>query len=102
VTLTANGRRLVYGGHVQGLAQASLTRMLPGLATIVAWDGCDHVGPAYEGDLIEFRHTPVERVAAGTGRLTRFQVIGTKVADGATGPTEPVEILRWTPITWSP
>ncbi|MEY2958147.1 MAG: hypothetical protein RLZZ01_715 [Actinomycetota bacterium] len=102
VTLTANGRRLVYGGHVQGLAQASLTRMLPGLATIVAWDGCDHVGPAYEGDLIEFRHTPVERVAAGTGQLTRFQVIGTKVADGATGPTEPVEILRWTPITWSP
>ena len=60
-TMAANGERLVYGGHVQGLAQASLTRMLPGLATVQAWDGCDHVGPAYEGDLIEFRHRLVEQ-----------------------------------------
>ncbi len=102
VTLTANARRLVYGGHVQGLAQASLTRMLPGLATVVAWDGCDHIGPAYEGDLIEFRHTPSERLAAGSGHLTRFEVIGTKIADGADGPTDPVDILRWTPIVWAP
>ncbi len=102
VTLTANGRRLVYGGHVQGLAQGSLTRMLPGLATIVAWDGCDHVGPAYEGDLIEFRHTPSERVAAGSGHLTRFEVIGTKIADGADGPVDAQEILRWTPVVWAP
>ena len=100
-SLTANGRRLVYGGHVQGLAQASLTRMLPGLATIVAWDGCDHIGPAFEGDLLEFHHTPVERIDAGSGALTRFEVIGTKVADGADGPVEPVDILRWTPIVWS-
>ncbi|HEY5662611.1 MAG TPA: hypothetical protein VIS05_01110 [Ilumatobacter sp.] len=96
VTLTANGRRLVYGGHVQGLAQGSLTRMLPGLATVVAWDGCDHLGPAYEGDLVEFRHTPLEQVVAGSGHLTRFEVVGTKVADG------PVDILRWTPIVWAP
>ena len=102
ITLTANGRRLVYGGHVQGLAQGSLTRMLPGLATIVAWDGCDHIGPAFEGDLIEFRHTPLERLAAGSGQLTRFEVIGTKLADGVDGVVDPVDILRWTPIVWSP
>jgi 2-methylfumaryl-CoA hydratase len=98
VTLTANARRLVYGGHVQGLAQASLTRMMPGLAHVVAWDGCDHIGPAFEGDLVEFRHTPLERVAAGTGTLVRFEVVGTKVADGESGPCDPVDILRWTPI----
>ena len=61
--------RLVYGGHVQGLAQASLIRMLPGLALVVAWDGCDHLGPAFEGDLLEFRHHLLEeerlRRAAG-------------------------------------
>jgi acyl dehydratase len=101
-TLTANGRRLVYGGHVQGLAQGSLTRMLPGLATIVAWDGCDHIGPAFEGDLIEFRHTPVERVATGSGRLVRFEVIGTKIADAVDGAVDPVDILRWTPVVWAP
>src|SRR5690606_18444298 len=101
VTLTANGRRLVYGGHVQGLAQGSLTRMLPGLATVVAWDGCEHVGPAFEGGLLEFRPTPVERGAAGSGHLTRCEVRGTKVADGDTGPVDPVDILRWTPVVWA-
>lgn len=100
ITLTANGRRLVYGGHVQGLAQGSLTRMLPGLAAIVAWDGCDHLAPAYEGDLIEFRHRLVERSDAGAGSLMRFEVTGTKIADGDEGPVEPVDILRWTPILW--
>jgi 2-methylfumaryl-CoA hydratase len=95
-TTTANGTRLVYGGHVQGLAQASLTRMLPGLAQVVAWDGCDHVGPAFEGDLIEFTHTLVERLPAGSGHLMRFEITGTKIAD------ERVEILRWTPIVWAP
>ena len=94
-TTTADGRRLVYGGHVQGLAQASLTRLLPGLATIQGWDGCDHIGPAFEGDLIEFRHRLVEAVPAGTGRLMRFEVTGTKLTDG-----DPVDILRWTPIVW--
>jgi acyl dehydratase len=94
-TTTADGRRLVYGGHVQGLAQASLTRLLPGLATVQGWDGCDHIGPAYEGDLVEFRHRLVEAVPAGSGRLMRFEVIGAKATDdGAT------DILRWTPIVW--
>lgn len=94
-TTTADGRRLVYGGHVQGLAQASLTRMLPGLATVQGWDGCDHIGPAFEGDLIEFRHRLVEVQPVGGGRLMRFEVIGAKLGDG-----EPVDILRWTPVVW--
>jgi 2-methylfumaryl-CoA hydratase len=95
VTATADGRRLVYGGHVQGLAQASLTRMLPGLATVQAWDGCDHVGPAYEGDLIEFTHRLVESAPAGGGRLLRFETTGTTIGDAGT------QILRWTPIVWA-
>jgi 2-methylfumaryl-CoA hydratase len=88
-------KRLVYGGHVQGLAQASLSRLLPGLACIVAWDGCDHIGPAFEGDLLAFRHTLVEEQAAGSGRLLRFEVRGATVgADGQAGD----DILVWTPI----
>ena len=83
---------------MQGLAQASLTRMLPGLATVPAWDGCDHIGPAYEGDLLEFRHRLVESAPAGIGRLMRFEITGTKlVGDGAA-----TDILRWTPIVWAP
>ena len=96
-TLAASGRRLVYGGHVQGLAQASLTRLVPHLATIVAWDGCDHLGPAFEDDLLEFRHTLLERTTAGSGHLLRFEVIARR-DDDAGG----VDLLRWTPIVWAP
>ncbi|MDO8363382.1 MAG: MaoC/PaaZ C-terminal domain-containing protein [Actinomycetota bacterium] len=97
-TLGPGGRRLVYGGHVQGLAQASLTRILPGLATVVAWDGCDHVGPAFEGDMLEFRHTLVERTPAGSGHLMRFEIIGARVnPDGSTA-----DLLRWTLVAWAP
>ena len=95
-TLGAGGRRLVYGGHVQALAQASLTRILPGLAHVVSWDGCDHVGPAYEGDLLEFSHRLVEELPVGTGRLLRLEVNGSTV-DGGSG-----HILRWTPVVWAP
>jgi acyl dehydratase len=97
VTANPGGARLVYGGHVQGLAQASLTRMIPSFATVAAWDGCDHVGPAYEGDLVEFEHRLVESAPAGTGRLMRFQTTGTKLGTDA----ERTDILRWTPIVWA-
>lgn len=96
-TATADGRRLVYGGHVQGLAQASLTRMLPGLAAVVAWDGCDHIGPAHEGDLLEFRHDLRDELPVGSGRLLRFEVIGTALGDDG----DRTDILRWTPVVWA-
>jgi acyl dehydratase len=48
----AGGRRLVYGGHTIGIAAAQATRALPNLVTIIAWHGCDHVGPVFEGDTL--------------------------------------------------
>jgi citrate lyase beta subunit/acyl dehydratase len=51
-TAGAHGQRLVYGGHVIGIAAAHLTRVLPDLATILAWRSCDHLGPTFEGDLL--------------------------------------------------
>lgn len=46
------GRRLVYGGHTIGLALAQVSRLLPNLATVLAWQSCDHTGPVYEGDTL--------------------------------------------------
>ncbi len=46
------GRRLVYGGHTIGIAAAQATLALPELITIVAWHGCDHTAPVYEGDTL--------------------------------------------------
>ena len=93
------GQRLVYGGHVQGLAQASLSRMLPGSATIVAWDGCDHVGPAFEGDLLEFRHELKEIFPVAGGRLMRFEIRGTTMNEHGSADSD---ILVWTPIVFAP
>jgi acyl dehydratase len=93
------GKRLVYGGHVQGLAQASLSRVLPGVAAIVAWDGCDHVGPAFEGDLLEFRHELKETLPVPGGQLMRFEIRAATVDErGVAGS----DILVWTPIVFAP
>ena len=64
-----DGRRLVYGGHTIGLAAAQATRVLPNLVTIVAWHGCDHIGPVYEGDtlLSELELERAEPLAGGGG-----------------------------------
>ena len=80
----------------------SATKIPVIVATLVCIDrgllDLDGVGD----DLIEFRHTPVERVTVGEGSLVRFEIIGTKLADGDSGPVDPVDILRWTPIVLAP
>ena len=67
-----HGRRLVYGGHTISVAAAHLSRALPGVATIVAWRGCDHLGPVFEGDIL----------------ATTVEVQGLHELDGAT-PASP-------------
>jgi acyl dehydratase len=57
----AGGRRLVYGGHVIGLALAQAARSLPSLVTVAAWHVCDHLGPVHEGDTLRSTIS-VERV----------------------------------------
>jgi 2-methylfumaryl-CoA hydratase len=86
--------RLVYGGHVVGLAQASLSRALPGMATVLGWHGCDHTGPAFEGDLLSFRHTLVESWPAGSGRILAIRVEGHAHRDG----DEAAGVLDWTVV----
>jgi acyl dehydratase len=63
----AHGQRLVYGGHTISVAAAHATRALPKLATIVAWAGCDHLGPVFEGDVLrtELHVDAVEPLADG-------------------------------------
>jgi len=96
-TAAASNRRLVFGGHTQGLAQASLTRLLPGLATVLGWDGCDHLGPVHEGDLLEFRHRLVGEhpLTSASGRILRFETRARRHGD-----TD--DLLSWTPIVLSP
>ena len=66
---TGTGRRLVYGGHTIGIACSHVTRALPNLAYVVAWRGCDHLGPVLEGDVLRSVVTldGVEPLAGGGG-----------------------------------
>ena len=90
-------QRLLYGGHVVGLAQASLSRVLPGMATVVGWHGCDHTGPAFEGDQVSFRHTLLDTALVGRGRAFAVQVEGF-----AHRTEEPDKILDWTVVAVAP
>jgi acyl dehydratase len=82
------GRRLVYGGHTVALAAAHAARVLPTLATIVAWHGCDHLAPVVEGDTLyaDLEIERLDRLAQGGGIVhlrARVQAAGS--------PTEPAE-----------
>ena len=89
------GQRLVYGGHTIGLAQASLTRMMPGTATIVGWQSCDHLAPVYEEDVLAFHHTLLDERSVGAGRLRAVRVEVDTDRDG-----EPTPVLDWRTIVW--
>ncbi len=84
-------RRLVYGGHPVSLAQASLIRLMPGIATVVGWLECNHVGPVFEGDTLQFSHTIVDEhpVDAGCLRTMRTEVTASFATD------EPRKVLDW-------
>ncbi|MGQ0623993.1 MAG: acyl dehydratase [Sporichthyaceae bacterium] len=69
----AHGRRLVYGGHVIAIAFGHLTRLLPDLATVLAWHCCDHTGPTFEGDLLRTVITLDKLEALNDGGLVHFR-----------------------------
>lgn len=102
---SAYGQRLVYGGHVQALAQASLTRLDPTIGTVLAWHTCNHLAPAFEGDLLSFTHALIAEHETTSGLVVRaFETVGTAHRDASTAPTgvpDTAEVLRWVPVTVS-
>lgn len=91
---TGRGRRLVYGGHTIGIAASHLTRTLPNLVTIVAWHGCDHLGPVLEGDTLHSEVTleRSEPLDEGGG-LVHLRVRVSAERDGVSE-----DVLDWRPV----
>jgi len=87
-------RRLVYGGHTIGLAASQLTRALPNLVTVVAWHGCDHLGPVYEGDTLtsELELERLEPLAAGGALAHLRSRVRARREDGD------FDVLDWRPV----
>jgi acyl dehydratase len=90
----AGGRRLVYGGHTIGIAGAQLCRALPNLVMVVAWHGCDHLSPVFEGDVLrsEISLGALDPLESG-GALLHLRSRVTADRDD-----ERVEVLDWRPV----
>ncbi len=67
-------RRLVYGGHTLGIAAAQLSRVVPDIASILAWYKCDHLAPVFEEDILSSLITIHEVRQASIGRLAKIQL----------------------------
>ncbi|MDH3681095.1 MAG: MaoC family dehydratase [Acidimicrobiia bacterium] len=93
------GRRLVYGGHTIGLAQASVTRLIPNIATVIGWHSCDHTGPVFEDDVLSFTTTLTDSSLAGSGRILALRV---EVEARRDGLDQPVGVLDWRPVVLAP
>lgn len=92
------GDRLVYGGHTISLAFAQVTRALPNLITLLAWDSCDHTAPVVENDRIRTEVTVLEKHALECGALLRLRA-ETWAARGAQEQEE--RVLDWRFWAWS-
>lgn len=90
-TAGADRRRLVYGGHTIGIAAAQATRALPNLVSVIAWEGCDHLEPVFEGDTL-FSDLELSRIdeLPGTGYLLHLRSLVRAVRDG-----ESFDVLDW-------
>ncbi|MER7367976.1 MaoC family dehydratase [Nonomuraea wenchangensis] len=88
----AGGSRLVYGGHTIGLALSHVARALPNLVAVVAWHGCDHLGPVREGDTLSSEVLAERRqtLPGGGGLVHLRSLVRATAGDG-----EPRDVLDW-------
>ena len=91
-TASSHGRKLVYGGHVIGIAAAHVTRVLPDLATILAWHSCDHLAPTFGGDVLHTSVAIEEVEPLPDGGLVTIRA---RVSASAGRDEEPREVLDW-------
>jgi citrate lyase beta subunit len=91
-TAGTHGQRLVYGGHVIGIAASHLTKVLPDLATVLAWRSCDHLGPTFEGDLLRSEITLEELEPLPDGGLLHARIFVSAQGDE---DDDPRPVLDW-------
>lgn len=85
VTARADGRRLIYGGHVISLARALSFNGLANAQLIVALNAGSHVNPCFAGDTVRAWSEVLDKAetpAPGIGAL-RLRLVATKGAPGS-------------------
>lgn len=96
------GKRLVYGGHTISLACAQLTRAMPNIVTLIGWQGCDHLGPVLEDDIIrsELQIKTRAPLAQG-GDLYEVWIRTFALREADSGEREESAVLDWRLVLWS-
>jgi acyl dehydratase len=91
-----HGNRLVYGGYTIAVAAAQATRALPNLLTILAWRGCEHTGPVFEGDILatELTLEAIEPVDLTDDKCALLDLRAIVHAHRP-GEEEPAPVLDW-------
>jgi 2-methylfumaryl-CoA hydratase len=91
------GRRLVYGGHTISMASAQLSRALPNLVTLIAWRGCDHRAPVFEGDRLqtELEVTATHELRSGGGLVDLQVLVSAERGPDALEPGKRECVLDW-------
>jgi len=94
-------KRLVFGGHTISICFAQITRALPNLLTIIAWEQCDHTAPVFENDRIRSAFSIGEicslNAVEGGGSLIKIHAL----CYAARGSPEIEEkVLDWTFWAW--
>ena len=84
--------------HTIGLAQASLCRLVPSIATIIGWHSCDHVGPVFEDDVLSVSATLDAEHPTASGRLLAFTVLVDAEGEGRDGAQR---VLDWKPVVYA-
>lgn len=94
------GNRLVYGGHTIGLALAQACRLLPNLATVLAWQSCEHTGPVYEGDTLhsELHVEAAEPLPGERGGVLSLRSLVHATGSGREAGARPVLDWRFTAL----
>ena len=93
------GERLVFGGHTIFTCFAQITRALPNLLTLIAWENCDHLAPVLEGDRLRTTFDIRDRIPVEQGgALLR---ITAQCYAARSLPESETAVLDWTFWAWS-
>ncbi len=96
------GKRLVYGGQTISVALAQVARALPDIVTMVGWQGCDHLGPVLEEDILRSEFTVTGRTAVNAGgSLYELRIDTFARRPDDTGALAEQKVLDWRLILWS-
>ena len=96
-------RRLVYGGHTIALAFAQILRAFPNLVTILGWQGCDHLAPVNEEDVIKSEFIVKKMRRHSEGNIIELTCSSYVVGNALNVDKDysPVKVLKWDLVIFS-